>query len=117
MCLSETLGQRLRKRREEKGLGLREMARKLDISAAYLSRVETDEEMTPPGEQLLKAIAKVLDESADTLLHLAGRVPADVGKMIKEDPDLPHFLRTAKQRGLTGRQLEALINDVNKKKR
>lgn len=93
------------------------MARKLDISPAYLSRVETDEEMTPPAEDTLRAIAKVLEDSPDSLLHLAGRVPADVGEMIKDDPDLPHFLRTAKQRGFTGLQLEALINDMNKKKR
>ena len=115
--MAETLGQFIRRRRVEKNFGLREMARQVDISPAYLSRVETDEEQTPPGEETLKAIAKALDEDLDNLMHLAGRVPADVGEMIKKDPDLPQFLRTARNRGLTGKQLEELLNKDKSKRR
>lgn len=115
--MAETLGQRIRKKRTEKELGLREMARRLEISPAYLSRVETDEEKTPPAEDTLKAIAKLLEDDHNVLMHLAGRVPSDVGDMIKEDPHLPQFLRTAKQRGFTGKKLEALLEAEKGKKR
>jgi transcriptional regulator with XRE-family HTH domain len=108
--MPESLGQRIRKKREEKQLGLREMARKVNISPTYLSRVETEEERTPPGEETLRAIAAVLETSFDDLMHLAGRVPSDVGDMIKRDPDLPHFLRSAKQQGLTGKSLGELLD-------
>ena len=109
--MHESLGQRIRKKREEKQLGLREMARQLSISPAYLSRVETDEERTPPGEQTLRAIAEALNENFDDLMHLAGRVPSDVGDMIRRDPDLPHFLRTANQKGFTGKRLGELLKE------
>jgi HTH-type transcriptional regulator, competence development regulator len=105
----ESFGQHIRKKREEKGLGLREMARKVNISPTYLSRVETDEEKTPPGEETLRAIAGVLGMGFDELMHLAGRVPSDVGEMIKNDPDLPQFLRTARDQGLTGKKLGELL--------
>jgi HTH-type transcriptional regulator, competence development regulator len=116
--VSETLGQRkkIRRVRTERELGLREMAGKLKISPAYLSRIETDEEKTPPGEDTLRAIAKILDEDFDRLMHLAGRVPSDVGEMIKKDPDLPQFLRTAKERGFTGKALEAMLDKKKAKK-
>ena len=112
--MAETLGQRIRRKRLEKDLGLREMARQVEISPAYLSRVETDEEKTPPGEETLRAISGALGDDFDELMHLAGRVPSDVGEMIRQDPDLPHFLRTAKQQGLTGKSLEDLLNQTKK---
>ncbi len=115
--MAETLGQFIRRLRGEKNLGLREMARQVDISPAYLSRVETDEEKTPPAEETLKAIAEALAADLDTLMHLAGRVPSDVGEMIKEDPHLPQFLRTARSRGLTGKELEQLLSKDKPKRR
>lgn len=107
--MAETLGQRIRRLREAQELGLREAARKLDISPAYLSRIETDEEKTAPAEELLRAIARLLDDDAEFLLHLAGRVPEDVSEMLKRDPGLPQFLRTAHERGITAKELEALL--------
>lgn len=114
--MPETLGQRIRSKRTERDIGLREMARMLDISPTYLSRVETDEEKTPPSEETIKSIAKVLGEDFNLLMHLAGRVPSDVGEMIREDPDLPQFLRTAKARGFSGKELEELLETKKKKK-
>jgi transcriptional regulator with XRE-family HTH domain len=107
--LAETLGQRIRGKREKADIGLREAAKKLKISPAYLSRIETDEEKVVPAEELLGAIARLLDDDVDALMHLAGRVPEDVSRMLKRDPRLPQFLRTAHDQGLTAKDLEALI--------
>jgi transcriptional regulator with XRE-family HTH domain len=114
--MAETLGQRIRRKRMERDIGLREMARMVDISPAYLSRVETDEERTPPGEDTIKRIAKVIGDDVNALMHLAGRVPSDVGDMLKEDPSLPQFLRTAKARGFTGKELEQLLDKAKGKR-
>lgn len=81
----------------------------LDISPTYLSRIETDEEKTPPAEDTIKKIAKILGEDFNVLMHLAGRVPSDVEEMLKEDPSLPQFLRTATAKGYSGKDLEALL--------
>jgi transcriptional regulator with XRE-family HTH domain len=107
--LRETLGQRIRRKRDDKQLGLREAARHLGISPAYLSRIETGEEKTPPGETVLAALAILLGDSIDELMHLAGRVPSDVADMIKADAGLPQFLRSARDRGLGARELEEML--------
>jgi transcriptional regulator with XRE-family HTH domain len=113
--VAETLGKRIRRKREEKSLGLREMARSLDISPTYLSRVETDEEKNPPTEKMLESIARLLEDDADELMYLAGRVPSDLSEMIKRDRTLPQFLRTARQHGLTGEALNNLLEKDKKK--
>ena len=113
--MAETLGKRIRRKREEKELGLREMARQLGISPTYLSRVETDEEKTPPTEKTLDGIARLLGDDADELMYLAGRVPSDLSEMIKQDRTLPQFLRTARQHGLTGEELNTLLEKGKRK--
>lgn len=112
--VSESFGQRVRRVREGKKLGLREAAAKLNISPAYLSRIERDDEKTPPAEDVIRAIAQLCDDSFDDLMHLAGRIPSDVKEYLKE-PGLPQFLRTAQQRGYTARDLERLLKDKDKK--
>lgn len=107
--MPETLGQRIRRLREVKKLGLREAAKKVDISPAYLSRIETNEEKTPPGEELLQKLAVLLDDNIDELMSLAGRVPTDVKEFITKDPGLPQFLRTVRERGYTAEDLERLL--------
>ena len=112
--MEETLGQRIRRMREGK-FGLREMAKKLEISPTYLSRIETSEEKTPPTEDLLRKIADLLGDNFDELMSLAGRIPADVKDYITKDPGLPQFLRTARDQGLTSQQLEKLLGSKEKK--
>jgi HTH-type transcriptional regulator, competence development regulator len=112
--LAETLGQRIRRMRDGK-FGLREMAKKLEISPTYLSRIETNEEKTPPAEELLRKIADLLGDNFDELMSLAGRIPTDVKEYITKDPGLPQFLRTAREQGLTSKQLEEMLSRKGKK--
>lgn len=106
--MPENFGQRVRRLRESKQLGLRETAKKLDISAAYLSRIETSEERTPPAEEVIRRLADVLADDFDELMRLAGRIPSDVKEYITTE-GMPQFLRTAKDRKLTAKQLEGLL--------
>lgn len=105
----ERLGQRLQRMRKEKKLGLREAAGKVDVSPTYLSRIENDEEKSPPSEKVLQALASLLEDDVDELMALAGRVAEDVERLVTADKSLPQFLRTASARGFTGEKLMELM--------
>ena len=70
------LGKRLRKIREQKGIGLRQLAARVGISPSYLSNVERGK-FALPAEDKLRAIARELDQDADQWLTLAGKIPVD----------------------------------------
>src|SRR5215831_15028593 len=92
----EKFGAFVRRRREAKEIGLREMAKKIGVSPTYLSKVERDE-FPPPAEDRVKAMAKIIERDADDLLARAGRVSSDISEIIKHQPvEMAHLLRTAK---------------------
>lgn len=105
MVKREKLGHRLKRVRVARGLSLRETASKVGVSPTYLSRVENCLDPSPPTEKTLQALSVVLEENLDELLQLAGRVPADVEKLIKADPDMPVMLRRAREQNVTGAEL------------
>jgi transcriptional regulator with XRE-family HTH domain len=109
--MAERFGERIRRVRTEKGLGLRETATKVGISATYLSRIETNEEKTPPAEKVIRALAGLLSDNFDELMSLAGRIPSDVTEYFATDPGLPAFLRRAKEKGLSSEDLQRRLVD------
>lgn len=86
-------GVTLRERRIEAGFGLREFAELIEISASYLSRVETGAIESAPSEEVIVRMAEELACESDELLLLAGRVPADVQRYIVDDPRVLKNLR------------------------
>lgn len=113
--MKERLGERIRRKRTEKKLGLRETAAKVGISPTYLSRIETLDEKTPPAEEVIRKLAALLGDDFDDLMQLAGRVPEDVEKVIKADPTMPAFLRTAREKNLSGTDLMKLLDKKGKR--
>src|ERR1019366_9212264 len=65
------LGQRLRKIREQKGIGLRQLATRVGISPSYLSNIERGK-FAPPAKDKLRAIARELDLDPDQLMVVPG---------------------------------------------
>ncbi len=61
----ENIGSRLRAVREARGLGLREAARQLDVSASFLSQLETGK--SQPSVSTLYSLTRLLDVSIDQL--------------------------------------------------
>jgi len=114
--VKERLGERIRRKRAEHKLGLRETATKVGISPTYLSRIETMDEKTPPAEDVIRKLATLLSDDFDELMQLAGRVPEDVEDLIKGDPNMPAFLRTAKERNFSGDDLMKLLEAKKKGK-
>src|SRR5215471_7332972 len=110
----EKFGAFVRRQREEREIGLREMAKMIGVSLSYLSKVERDE-FPPPAEDKVKAIAKIIDCDADDLLARAGRVSSDISDIIKRQPvELAALLRTAK--GLTAKDIARLARAAQKAK-
>jgi transcriptional regulator with XRE-family HTH domain len=87
----------IRQQREAQQIGLRELARRVGITPAYLSKIETDQ-FRPPAEGKLVAIARALKLDPDAVIAQAGRVPADVIETIKRHPiEMATLIRTAGQ--------------------
>jgi transcriptional regulator with XRE-family HTH domain len=107
-------GALVRREREAKELGLREMAKMIGVSPTYLSRVERDE-FPPPAEDRVKEIAKVIGYDTDELLALAGRVASDISDIIKRQPvELAALLRTTK--GLKAEDIARLAREAQRAK-
>lgn len=110
----EKFGARIRREREAKEIGLREMAKKIGVSPTYLSKVERDE-FPPPAEDKVRKIAAIIGRDADELLALAGRVASDLTDIIRERPrEMADFLRAA--RGLTAEDMTRLARQAQKAK-
>jgi transcriptional regulator with XRE-family HTH domain len=58
MAVSQVVGERIRRRRQELGLTLRELAERIGMTAGYLSRVENQQ--VTPSLDALQAIAVAL---------------------------------------------------------
>ena len=108
------VGAFIRRERQAKEIGLREMAKMIGVSPTYLSKVER-EEFPPPAEDKVKAIAKIIGCDPDDLLARAGRVSSDISDIIKRHPvELAALLRTTK--GLTANDIAQLAKQAQKVK-
>jgi transcriptional regulator with XRE-family HTH domain len=111
---TEKFGAFIRRERERKEIGLREMAKKVGVSPTYLSKVERDE-FSPPAEDKVKAIAKIIGCDTDDLLARAGRVSTDITEIIKRRPvQFGALLR--KMDGLSLEQLVRLLQQAGRLK-
>jgi transcriptional regulator with XRE-family HTH domain len=85
-------GKYVRERREKLREGspsfsLRQVADRVGIEPAYLSKIERDES-APPGEEMIRSIARELNEDGDVLLAMAGKVSSDLQEVIRRRPVL-----------------------------
>ena len=111
---TEKFGAFIRREREAKEIGLREMAKKVGVSPTYMSKVERDE-FAPPAEDKVKAIAQIIGCDVDELLARAGRVASDLSDIIKRHPvELAALLRTTK--GLTTEDIVRLARNAQNAK-
>lgn len=107
-------GEFVRRKREAKDIGLREMAKMIGVSPTYLSKVERDE-FAPPAEDKVKAIAQIVGCNVDELLARAGRVASDLSDIIKRRPvELAALLRTTN--GLASEDIAKLARNAQRAK-
>jgi HTH-type transcriptional regulator, competence development regulator len=83
-------GPYLRSVREEKAaddraFSLRQVAGRIEVEPAYLSKVERGE-VAPPSEAKIRALATDLEQDPDVLLAMAGKVSAELREIIRRRP-------------------------------
>ena len=114
MAGRKSFGALVRREREAKEIGLREMAKKIGVSSTYLSKIERGD-FDPPVEDKVRKIAEIIGRDPDELLALAGRVASDLTDIIRQRPrEMADFLRAAK--GLTAEEMARLARQAQKAK-
>lgn len=100
--MNSTLGETIRKHREEAGISLRKLARKVEVSAPFMSDVELGRRF--PKDETLKAIAAVLKLDLDDLQKLDHRESvADFKRLLETNPTLSMAFRSAVIKVKTGK--------------
>lgn len=71
----------------DRSFSLRQVAQRVGIEPAYLSKVERGE-VAPPSEATICRIAEELGQDGDVLLAMAGKVSKDLLDIIRKRPQL-----------------------------
>ena len=104
----KTLGQKIRERREELDLSLREFAKKLGCSPPFISDVEHGRRF--PSEPMLEEMARLLKLNLAELKQHDQRAPLDeIKRMTEQDPGYAFAFRTLLDRKLTPQELLQLV--------
>ena len=87
-----TYGEYIRTRREllrteDRKFSVRQVAQRIGVEPAYLSKIERDE-VSPPSEGKVRALAVELGEDPDVMLAMAGKVSTDLLEIIRKRPQL-----------------------------
>jgi transcriptional regulator with XRE-family HTH domain len=110
------LGARIRELREERDISLRELARKMECSAPFLSDIEHGRRH--PSEDTLATLARELGTTPDELLKHDVRAPIDDIKRITEDnPRYALAFRTVIDKNISADRLIELLANEGKKHR
>ena len=110
-----TFGAYLRRLREKQGISLRELAKKLAISAPYLNDIEKDKRRAPRFE-VLCTIKKILDADSEKIFDLAGKsrnsIASDIEDQLLERPEIVSLLRAINFFSLSERQILAIKDSM-----
>jgi transcriptional regulator with XRE-family HTH domain len=90
--MPQGFGEYVREHREalrarDERYSVRQVAQRIGVEPSFLSKVER-EEVPPPSEAKIVALAKELGEDPDVLLALAGKVSSDLQEAIRKRPEL-----------------------------
>ena len=72
---------------EDSRYSVRQVAQRIGVEPAYLSKVERNE-VAPPSEATIVKLAKELGEDKDVLLAMAGKVSKELQEIILQRPRL-----------------------------
>lgn len=107
--MKKTLGMRIRELREEKDLSLREFAKNLGLSAAFISDVELSRRH--PSDNVLAQMARILETSLDELTTFDTRVPLEeLKRLVNENPEYGRAFRRVINKKVTPEELNQLAD-------
>lgn len=107
----EGIGPFIRRRRDELDLSLRELAKKLDCSPAFISDIELGRRH--PSDKVLVEIAKILKVKVEELRNMDVRAPIDeIKRVTQNDPTFALAFRTVLDKNISA---DELLEFVRKK--
>lgn len=71
----------------DKSYSLRQVAQRVGIEPAYLSKIERGN-FAPPSETVIVKLADELGQNPDVLLAMAGKLSTDLQEIIRKRPQL-----------------------------
>ena len=74
-------------RKEDRRFSVRQVAKRIGVEPAYLSKIERGD-VAPPSEATTVRLADELGEDPDVLLALGGKVSGDLQDIIRKRPRL-----------------------------
>jgi len=74
-------------REQDSRYSVRQVAQRVGVEPAYLSKIERGEQ-APPSEATIRRLAEDLGQDADVLLAMAGKISADLKEVICRRPQL-----------------------------
>ena len=122
MHKTTNFGEYLKQKREEKQISLRELARRLEVSAPFLSDVENNRR-APLTEERLATLADVLNLSEaekavmyDIVGHQKGLLAPDLNPYVNDRPYVNAALRTARNLEANEDDWKMFIEELIKRK-
>jgi len=111
-----TLGQKMRELREKKDLSLRELAKEIQVSAAFISDIELGRRY--PSDKILLRISKKLGIPVNELRSYDTRPPIeDIKRLTSSDPRYAIAFRKVIDKNISPDDLINFINEKDKKKK
>ena len=107
-------GPTIRLLRQAKGISLREMARQLGVSPAFLSQIEAGRQHKIPKARIVQ-VAEMLGVSEAYLLGTARQIHPDVVKFLRETPEAAEFMIAAIKSGLAPEDFSGLRDALKEK--
>jgi transcriptional regulator with XRE-family HTH domain len=117
-----SFGEYLKRKREEKQISLRELARRLDLSAPYLSDVENNRRGPLTEERLITLVRELhlteeeKTEMYDIIGQQKGLLPPDLNPYVSDRPYVNAALRTAKNLEADEEDWQMFIDELIKRK-
>jgi transcriptional regulator with XRE-family HTH domain len=112
----EGIGPYIRKRRDELDLSLREFAKKLDCSPAFISDIELGRRH--PSDEVLNEMARVLKVKVEDLRAMDVRAPIDdIKRITLDDPTFALAFRSVIDKKITAAELLEFVKKKENEKR
>ena len=111
----KTLGERIRELREGRDISLRELAVKIEVSAAFMSDVELGRRH--PSDKHMHAVAQTLGTSMDELKEFDTRPPVrEFRRATLANPEYGFAFRQMMDRKISSDEILAFIREHDEKK-
>jgi len=77
-------GKLLKELRNKKGISIKKLAPELGLNYSYISKLEHSK--VYPSPKVIKKLSHYFNYNSDELMLSAGKMPEDIGKILKNNP-------------------------------